>query len=133
MKQPGSYHSAGRWPPDDGRGADDGVRAEDYTENSHERKVAKFFGYFPPAILAIFSLITLFGVSDKGWRALVVSFMFGYLAVGMGRLNYLNLSSAFLSGFGFKRYFNPAFRFWVATMLAVVIATGLVLWSQARS
>lgn len=93
------------------------------------RSIGKFSGYLAPAILALFAVVTLAGVGEKGWRALVVSFMFGYLAFGMARLNMLGLSTSCPASEWFKRYSHPKFRFWVFTMLAVVIVAGLVLWS----
>lgn len=111
-------HGAHQQGPERGDGPRDTARA-----------IAKFSGYLPPAILAVFAMMALGGVGEKGWRALVVSFMFGYLAFGMARLNVLGLSASCPLSERFKRYSNPKFRFWVFTMLAVVIVTGLVLWS----
>lgn len=93
------------------------------------RSIAKFSGYLPPVILALFAIVTLGGALKTDWRSLVVSFMFGYLAFAMARLNMLDLLASCPPSERFKRYSHPKFRFWVFTMLAVVIATGLVLWS----
>ncbi|MDO5726581.1 MAG: hypothetical protein Q4Q03_01495 [Bowdeniella nasicola] len=94
------------------------------------KALTKTTGYLQSGLLALIALAVLMKAGERGWRAVMVSFMFAYIAVGLGYLHSRELMSRTLARSGGKAYRHPVVNAWVISMVVVIALTALALWSS---